>query len=382
MQYRKFGKHDVQVSALGFGLMRLPILRDDPSKVDEKKTEEMVDYAIGQGVNYFDTAYVYHRGESEVVIGKILRKGYRERVHLATKCPSWIIETAQDYDKYFGIQLERLQTDHIDMYLLHALDKRRWPKLLKAGAFEFLDRAKSDGRIRFAGFSFHDDLGTFKTIVDSYDWDFCQIQYNYLDEEFQAGTQGLKYASERGLAVVIMEPLRGGRLAQNLPPEVQAVWTKAEPARKPADWGLRWVWNHPEVSVVLSGMGEMWQVVENVNTAKSALPNSLTPEELSVYEGAKDAFRSRIRIGCTGCEYCLPCPQMINIPEWFQSYNYACMLGTLSSFGNDYERMRTDYGDLADCAKCGQCEEACPQSLAIRDHLDEILTHFRKSPES
>ncbi len=378
MQYRKFGKHHVQVSALGFGLMRLPVLGDDSSKIDEGKTAEMVDYAISQGVNYFDTAFNYHRGQSEVVVGKILKKGYRDRVYLATKCPTWLIETAQDYDKYLDTQFEKLQTDHFDMYLLHSLDKKRWATLVNTGVFEFLDRAKSDGRIRFAGFSFHDDVSTFKTIVDSYDWDHCQIQYNYMDEEFQAGTEGLKYASGKGLAVIVMEPLRGGRLAQGLLPEAQEVWDKASTPRKPADWGLRWVWNHPEVCVALSGMGEMSQVVENVNTARSALPNSLTAQELSLYQEIKGIYRSRIKVGCTGCEYCLPCPQNINIPEWFQAYNNACMFGTLSSLAEAYERIKADLGDPAGCVECGQCEAACPQALTIRDHLKDLLKSLQQ----
>ncbi len=379
LQYRKFGRHDVQVSALGFGMMRLPILDGDTSRIDEAKTQEMIEYAIGQGVNYFDTAYPYHREQSEVITGKVLKNGYRDRVYLATKCPSWLIQTHDDYDKYLDIQFRRLQTDCIDMYLMHSLDKDRWDGLVKTDVFGFMDKAKADGRIRFAGFSFHDDIDTFKKIVDAYDWDFCQIQYNYMDEQFQAGTEGLKYAHAKDMAVIVMEPLRGGTLARSGLPQVQAVWDKENPSRKPAEWGLRWVWNHPEVSLLLSGMGEMYQVVENVNTAKDAYPNALSPKELDIYERVKAVYRSRVKVDCTACDYCQPCPQGIRIPNWFQSYNTASMFDTLATFGQSYERLKGELGNPAICAECGQCEAVCPQSLQIIDHLKEIVRALREN---
>ncbi len=372
MQRRKFGAHDFDVSALGFGCMRLPVIDNQPDKIDEDKTGEMIRYAVDNGVDYVDTAFNYHREQSEVVVGRILKDGYRDRVNLATKCPTWLIEKHGDFDRYLDTQLSKLQTDHIDMYLLHSLGKERWGVLVEADVFRFLDRAKQDGRILNAGFSFHDDVDTFKAIVDSYDWDFCQIQYNYMDENFQAGTEGLKYAAGRNLAVVIMEPLRGGRLVQNVPDEVRGIMARSGVSRTPADWALRWVWNHPEVSVVLSGMGELKQVNENIETACTALPNSLTDEELALFDEVKAFYRGRVQVDCTGCEYCMPCPQGISIPNLFETYNEAHIYSTLDRLANNYERLTKNYGDPANCAECGQCEEACPQHLLIREHLKQI----------
>jgi predicted aldo/keto reductase-like oxidoreductase len=372
MQYRKFGSLDFKVSALGFGMMRLPVIDGDYGKIDVEKTAEMVRFAVESGVNYIDTAYNYHREQSEVVVGEILKDGLRNKVYLATKCPTWLVNERSDFDKYLDIQLERLQTDHIDMYLMHSLNKKRWPVLVDADVFDFLTAAKKDGRIRNAGFSFHDDLATFKPIVDSYEWDFCQIQLNFMDEYFQAGIEGLRYAHSKGLAVVIMEPLRGGRLVKRVPEEVRSIYEAAEVKRTPADWGLRWVWNHPEVSVVLSGMGEMREVQENVRTAETAFPNSLTEADLQMFEKVKEAYRKRTKVACTGCEYCMPCPQGIRIPGIFEAYNDASIYGTLEGFS--YERMVEHLGDPAACAECGNCEQACPQGLPIRRHLKEIVS--------
>lgn len=372
MQRRKFGVHDFDVSALGFGCMRLPVIDDQPDKIDEEKTAEMIHYAVDNGVDYIDTAWGYHREQSEVVLGRILKGGLREKVYLATKCPTWLIEKREDFDKYLDAQLSKLQTDHIDMYLMHSLTKERWESILKHDVFDFIESAKRDGRIRYAGFSFHDDLATFKSIVDAYDWDFCQIQYNYMDENFQAGTEGLKYAASKNLAVVIMEPLRGGRLVRNLPAEVQEIMDRSGKGRSPAEWALRWVWNHPEVTVVLSGMGRLSEVKENIETARTALPNSLTPEDLLMFEEIKAAYRKRIKVNCTGCEYCLPCPQGIRIPKWFEAYNEAHMYNTMDGFPRRYEWLAEDSGNPVDCVECGNCEQACPQSLPIRELLKQI----------
>lgn len=377
MQRRRFGKHDFQVSALGFGMMRLPVLDQDQSKIDEEKTRELVHYAVDHGVNYIDTAYNYHGGQSEVVVGKILRKGLRDKVYLATKCPTWLVKTRDDFDRLLAEQLQKLQTDHIDMYLLHALNKDRWKVLLEANVFDFLSRAKADGRIMYAGFSFHDDVNTFKSIVDSFEWDFCQIQYNYMDERAQAGTEGLKYAASKNLAVVVMEPLRGGKLAQNVPTEVKAVWDKSGVKREPAEWGLRWVWNHPEVTVVLSGMNTMEQLRENIRTAETALPNSLSSGELALFDEVKRFYRSRVRISCTSCRYCSVCPQSIKIAELFSIYNDACMFGSREGLKRNYEQLKKNLGDPASCLECGQCEQACPQRLPIKSFLKQIDAELR-----
>lgn len=374
MQYRPFGTTGAQVSALGFGMMRLPVHDNDPAKIDEEKTAEMVQYAIEHGVNYFDTAYPYHREQSEVVVGKLLKGENRKKVYIATKCPTWLVTSRSDYDRFLDIQLERLQTDHVDMYLMHGINRERWKVMRETGFDEFLDAAKKDGRITYAGFSFHDDLDMFKEAVDGYPWHHCQIQYNYMDENYQAGTEGLRYAHSKGLAVIIMEPLRGGRLAQRGPEEVGRIWDSAPVKRTPAEWGLRWVWNHPEVSVVLSGMSEMSQLVENINTVETALPGSLTQEELKVIERVRDTYLGRVKVGCTGCEYCMPCPQGINIPEWFDAYNRASIYDTLKDLPGKYEDYKARLGDLEACVSCGLCEDQCPQNLTIRQYLRDIRT--------
>ncbi|MBP8614399.1 MAG: aldo/keto reductase [Firmicutes bacterium] len=372
MQRRKFGAQDLYVSALGFGCMRLPVIDNQQDRIDEEKTAEMIRYAVDNGVNYVDTAFNYHRGQSEIVVGRVLKDGYRERVNLATKCPTWLIEQHGDFDRYLDTQLEKLQTDHVDMYLMHSLNKERWQVLVKCDVFTFFDRAKQDGRIRYAGFSFHDDVNTFKGIVDSYNWDFCQIQYNYMDEYYQAGTEGLQYAAGKNLAVVIMEPLRGGLLVRNVPDEVKRLFSESGFDRAPADWGLRWVLNHPEVTLTLSGMGKLSEVKENMETARTAFPNSLSEQELLVYEKVKAFYRGRMKINCTKCEYCMPCPQGITIPGLFETYNEACIFGTLDQLQKGYDRLVKEFGDPANCAECGQCEEACPQNLPIREYMKEI----------
>lgn len=372
MHYRKFGKHDLQVSALGFGCMRMPILDGDDSKINEEEAIKIIRHAIDQGVNYIDTAYPYHKGQSEIIVGKALKDGYRERINLATKSPVWLVNTHEDFDKYLNEQLEKLQTDHIDMYLLHALSKDRWNKLKELRVFEFLERAIKSGKIKYAGFSFHDELEVFKEIVDSYNWDFCQIQYNYMDEEYQAGTEGLEYAASKGLAVVIMEPLKGGKLAKNPPKEVQAIWDGSEIKRTPAEWALSWIWNHPEVTLLLSGMGAMEQVVENLNTASKALPNSFSEEELNLVNKAKSVYNKLIKVNCTACAYCMPCPFGVDIPENFALYNQASMYDDYKGSSMAYNKFMSEKSRASTCAKCGKCETLCPQNLPIREHLQEV----------
>ncbi|MCI1478723.1 MAG: aldo/keto reductase [Clostridium beijerinckii] len=384
MLYRGFGKTNEKVSVLGFGCMRLPIIDGDTTKIDEEKATKMIRHAINEGVNYIDTAYPYHGtgmgngGESEPFVGRALKGGYREKVNLATKLPSWAIKTREDMDKYLNEQLERLQIDRIDFYLVHALNKGSWENLKKLGIDEFLNSAIKDGRIRYAGFSFHDKLEVFKEIVDYYDWSFCQIQYNYLDEEFQAGTEGLKYAADRGLGVVIMEPLRGGKIVRNLPDVVTDTFDKAEIKRSPAEWALRWVWNHPEVSVVLSGMNVMDNVTENIRVAGEALPNSLTEKELEIMDNVKKAFKERIKVNCTACEYCMPCPAGVNIPKNFTLYNEYNIFVTPATEKELKERYNgVASSERADkCVECGKCESHCPQAIKIRQELKNVKTIF------
>jgi predicted aldo/keto reductase-like oxidoreductase len=378
MLYRKFGKTNEMVSSLGFGCMRLPLLPGgDATMIDEEKAMEQIRYAIDQGVNYIDTAYPYHGksmvsgGASEPFLAKVLRDGYRQKVKLATKLPSWLIKTRADMDKYLNEQLKRLETEVIDFYLIHSLNKTFWENLKNAGFTDFLDQAIRDGRIKYAGFSFHDKFECFKEIVDYYDWSFCQIQFNYLDENFQAGLAGLKYAAQKGLGIAIMEPLRGGKLASGLPGEVQQIFDNAEIKRSPADWALRWVWNHPEVSVVLSGMNSMEQVSENSKTAGETEPNSLSENELKLYAAAKGAYMARTKVNCTGCGYCMPCPAGVNIPSCFTCYNNYGMFGSDSFYAMLQPQQRASC-----CVECGECETHCPQGIAIRQELKNVKAVF------
>ncbi|MBX4258768.1 aldo/keto reductase [Clostridium estertheticum] len=379
MLYRKFGKTNEMVSALGFGCMRLPILPGgNQSQIDEEKSMKLVRFAIDEGVNYIDTAYPYHGtgmgsgGASEPFVAKVLKDGYREKVKLATKLPSWLIKTREDMDKYLNEQLERLETDSIDFYLVHALNVDTWATLKTLGISEFLDAAIKDGRIKYAGFSFHDKLPLFKEIVDYYDWSFCQIQYNYLDEDFQAGTEGLKYSSQKGLGITIMEPLRGGKLAANLPKEAIDVFHNADIKRTPVDWALSWVWNHPEVSVILSGMNEMKQIVENIKTASMVKVNSLTDEELKIVTKVKTVIEEKVKVSCTACEYCMPCPAGVNIPKNFTFYNNHFMFDK----EENYSLAVPNKEKASNCVECGKCETHCPQGISIRAELKNVKALF------
>jgi hypothetical protein len=369
MKYRSFGKLNYKPSALGFGAMRLPILGEDPAKIDEKEAIRMIHYAVDNGVNYLDTAYPYHKGESEIVVGKALRGEYRGKVKLATKLPSWLVNSKLDFDRFLNEQLKKLQTDHVDFYLLHSLDREKWQKLQKLSVFSWAEKAIKEGRINHLGFSFHDSFEVFKDIVDGYDqWTFCQIQYNYMDEDFQAGTKGLKYAAQKGLAVVVMEPLKGGRLA-NPPQTVKEVFEKAKTKRTPADWALRWIWNQPEVSLLLSGMSNQKQVEENIQSADTSEVNSLSQEELKIIEEAKATYLEFKPIPCTKCEYCLPCPKGVNIPKVFEAYNDAIIYGDLEQARNQYERLAGSGAE--NCVNCERCEKLCPQHIEIARELQK-----------
>lgn len=369
MQYRTFGRLDLKPSALGFGAMRLPTIGGDPAQIDEPEATRMIRFAIDQGVNYVDTAYPYHEQKSEPFLGRALSGGYRQRIKLATKLPCWHVETAEDFDRYLGEQLERLQTDHIDFYLLHGLNAESWTKVRDLGVLRWAEGAIADGRFHHLGFSFHDQLAVFKEIVDASElWLFCQIQYNFMDVNYQAGTEGLKYAAGKGLAVVIMEPLRGGLLARNVPPAVQAIWDSASRRRAPADWALQWVWNHPEVSVVLSGMSTMEQVEQNIVSASQSGPGTLTDAELELFDRVREKYRELGRIPCTDCRYCLPCPNGVNIPRVFEIYNEAKIYGDEEVARGSYSWL--DEKERADlCVECGECLDKCPQQIQIPEWL-------------
>ena len=368
MKYRNFGMLDWKVSALGFGAMRMPILEGDHSKIEEPESIRMIRYAIDHGVNYVDTAYPYHGGNSEHLVGKALKDGYREKVKLATKMPTWLIEKREDFDRYLDEQLEKLQTDRIDFYLLHGLSNQRWPKIRDLGVTEWAEGAIADGRIGHIGFSFHDEYPMLKEIIDHYDgWTFCQIQYNYMDTESSPrgpGTEGLKYAASKGLAVVVMEPIQGGRLSITPPAEIQGIWDEAPVRRSPAEWALQWVWNHPEVSVVLSGMSTMRHVEENVVSAGRSGPGSLSREELEVIDRVKQKYSELGYIGCTRCLYCQPCPQGVAIPEIIRvlNENYTASREEAKSA---YLSEIPEEGRAGRCVRCGACEEHCPQDLPI-----------------
>jgi predicted aldo/keto reductase-like oxidoreductase len=377
MKYISFGNTGLKVSPLGFGCMRLPVIDHDNSRIDEEKAMKMVRYAIDHGVNYFDTAYPYHGfdfskgGASEPFLAKALRNGYREKVYIATKLPSWLVQSREDMDRLLDEQLKRLETDVIDFYLLHGLDRVNWKNLAEHGVLEFLSSALEAGKIRFAGFSYHDEIDLFREIVDAYDWSFCQIQYNYMDEEYQAGTEGLKYAASKGLAVVAMEPLRGGTLVNGLPPEARKVLEEASPGRSVVDWALRWLWKDPEVTVVLSGMSDISQLEENLEIAGRVGMQEWKSEDEEVLKEAVRIIRAKQKVDCTACNYCMPCPEGVNIPRNFALYNDFHMLQDPAAKLR-YQRLLSDTAKASNCIQCGLCEPQCPQGIPIRAELEHV----------
>ncbi|BBB89701.1 MAG TPA: aldo/keto reductase [Methylomusa anaerophila] len=384
MLYRQIGKTGQKASILGFGCMRLPVINGKNHLIDEEKATAMVDYALRNGVNYFDTAYVYHSeiqfhaGMSEVFLGKAL-KHERKNIYLATKLPSWLIKTRDDMDRYLDHQLERLQTDHIDFYLLHGMNADKWKILSNLDVTGFLEAALADGRIKYAGFSFHDQFPLFREIVDSYDWSFCQIQYNYMDENYQAGRQGLQYAAAKDLGIIIMEPLRGGSLTARLPANVQKIWDAADIGRTPAEWALRFLWDKPEINVVLSGMTEMEHVVENIRIASEGIAQSLTDKELALIQEVKSIYQARTKVDCTGCHYCMPCPQGVNIPICFLQLNNALIYNDHKTARLRYNNFLKEQQRASNCVKCGRCEEACPQHIPIKDMLKEVVLELENT---
>ncbi|MCX5791350.1 MAG: aldo/keto reductase [Elusimicrobia bacterium] len=368
MKYRNFGKLEWKPSALGFGCMRLPCVPGGQA-VDETEAVKMIRYGIDKGINYVDTAYPYHNGSSETVLGKALQDGYRQKVKLATKSPVWLIKKPEDFDTLLGEQLKKLRTDHIDFYLLHALSEERWGWVLKHKMLERAEAALKDGRIGHLGFSFHDSYAAFPKIVDAYGgWSFCQIQYNYMDTGYQAGLKGLKYAASKGLAVIVMEPLRGGALA-NPPKAVREIFAAAPVQRTPAEWALRWVWDQPEVSLLLSGMSSMPQAEENVRAAGAAEMNSLTAADQELIAAARKKYEERTPIPCTRCGYCMPCPNGLDIPYNFELYNAAEVYDDLGSAQFRYRNFMEESARAGACTGCRACEEKCPQKIVISEWM-------------
>lgn len=374
MQYRSVPKTGDRLSVLGFGAMRLPM---KGHAIDEGRATALVHAAFDAGVNYIDTAVPYHMGTSEAFVGRALSGKYREQVKVATKLPPWTVHSRTDMEATLLAQCSRLQARCIDYYLLHSLNRENWDRLLALGVMDFLDAAEAAGRIQNAGFSFHGDPETFREIVDARDWTFCQIQYNILDEEHQAGTAGLRYAAKNDLAVMVMEPLRGGMLASAVPPAAQEYYDAAAVQRSPAAHALRWVMNHPEVTVVLSGMNDEGHLLENLQTARETYPGSLSPDETAMMAAARDAWRRAMRVPCTGCGYCMPCPYGVNIPECFNLWNNHSLREERRGAKIEYAvRLGGGLGDAPGnaglCRACGRCMKHCPQQIPIIDALSEM----------
>jgi predicted aldo/keto reductase-like oxidoreductase len=371
VQYRSFPKiPGLPISILGFGCMRLPVQDGDPARIDEARATRLLREAIDAGVNYLDTAYPYHGGQSEPFVSRALGDGYRRLVQVATKCPTFLVQAEGDWERFLDEQLRRLGTDKVDFYLLHALNGERWETVKRLGGLRALDRARSDGRITHAGFSFHGSPDTFAEVLEGYDWECCQIQFNLLDVDFQAGIAGLRLAASRGVGVIAMEPLRGGLLAANPPEQVESIWARGGRPWSPAEWAWRWVWNHAEVVTALSGMNTEEQLAENLTVADLASPGALSEEELALAAEVRRHYLGRIKVPCTTCGYCLPCPNGVLIPDVFSMVNTAAMFDSRTTTSQLYKAILVSRGQAADaCIECGDCEPKCPQSIPIREVL-------------
>lgn len=371
MQYRKDKKGN-QLSILGYGCMRFT---KNGSSIDLEKAEQELMYGISHGINYLDTAYVYPGNEEAV--GKILAKNHcREEINLATKLPHYLIRTRAGAEKKFQEELQRLQTDYIDYYLMHMLnDCRTWEKLVQIGIRDWIEEKKKSGVIRNIGFSYHGNSENFRALLDAYDWDFCQIQYNYLDEHAQAGREGLEYAGKKGIPVIIMEPLRGGRLVNHLPQGARECIAKSDAFHTPAELALRWLWDQPQVTCVLSGMNSIDMVKENIRIAETAEPNQFREQEQALIAQVREEIQKKMKVPCTGCGYCMPCPQHVDIPMAFHCYNLRYAEGKHSGMWEYVQStaMRRDTTSASQCIGCGKCERHCPQGIQIREKLKEAV---------
>lgn len=381
MEYIPFGKLGFEVSRFGLGCMRLP-LKVQPdgttiaSEIDEEKAIEMIRYAVDHGVNYFDTANGYHGGNSKKVLGKALRGGYRQKVKVATKLPPDAVKDASDFEKLLQANLEALQTDCIDFYLVHGLDKDSWKRMKDLGILGFLDDCVEKGKIRYPSFSFHGDLETFKEIIDSYHWSMCQIQFNILDVKIQAGLEGLRYAASKGIPVVVMEPLKGGKLSNDVPEDILAKWDESPIKRSPQSWAFHWLSNMPEVTVVLSGSSTLEQVKDSLDIFKTTGIGIMSEKELILVDEVRKMYQSKIKVGCTACNYCMPCPSGVDIPKIFKLYNDAFIYDSMEGNRKSYENLIAKSNDASKCTGCGNCESICPQALSIIKGLKEIHEYF------
>jgi predicted aldo/keto reductase-like oxidoreductase len=383
MKYRKMGSLGWEVSALGFGCMRLPARRLNRLRADTESSIKIIRHGIDLGINYIDTAWYYHLGDSEKILGEALKDGYREKVRLVTKLPIHIVRKREDFDQYLDKQLKRLQTDYVDGYIFHSINKGSFNKIKDLGLIGEMEKAKNKGLIRSIGFSFHDTFPVFKEIIDYYNWDIAQIQYNYIDTMFQATTKGLEYAHSKGIAVVIMEPLKGGRLVKP-PAEALEIMRASNNKRPPVEWAFQFLWNRPEVAVVLSGMGSRQMVDQNCDIANRSGINSLSKEDEQTISKLAKIFQEKILVPCTSCEYCMPCPSSVNIPQnfailnnvyldnsnfrkWMTKRGYRNMAGSREKLDKNNPN-----GNAAMCTKCNKCLEKCPQSIAIPDELEKV----------
>ena len=378
MQYRQMKNTDEEVSILGFGCMRFPIINGDEKKIDVQKSEEMLDYAIDHGVNYLDTAWPYHQEASEVFVGNYLEKrDLRDDVHLATKLPSWLIKKREDMDLYLNKQLKRLKTDYIDFYLIHSLNAKSWKNLKDNGIFDFMKDVKEKGIVKHIGFSFHDQLPVFKKIVDDYDaWEFTQIQLNYLDEEEQAGLEGMHYARDKGLGIIVMEPLRGGNIVGEIPNDIAEIWDEAEKKKPYPEWALKYLWDKPEVDLVLSGMSHIDHVKGNVKYAEDSHVNCLDNQERGLIQRVKEKYLEKIEVPCTNCKYCMPCPYGVNIPRAFRGLNEAKLFESVEASKKEYLNAVGEDHLASKCTECNVCVEKCPQNINIPVELKKIINMF------
>lgn len=373
MEKRKMEKPGIETSLLGFGCMRFPTTPE--GKIDEQRAQAMLDKAIAEGVNYIDTAYPYHNGESEPFVGKALKKYDRSSFYLATKLPLWSVNSIDDAKRIFEDQLSRLQTDYVDFYLLHAVNKERWDVMVKLGVVEYCEQLKKEGRIRYLGFSFHDSYEAFEEILNTREWDFCQIQLNYMDVEEQAGMKGYRLAEEKGIPLVIMEPVKGGSLAA-FADDIMEKFRAHDKEASAASYALRWVGSLPGVKVILSGMSNMEQVEDNLHTFADFKP--LSAKEQQTIEEVVAVLNSRVQNGCTGCRYCMPCPAGVNIPGCFAAWNTYHMYQNYNVVKWRWENEIGEKGQASNCIKCGKCEGKCPQKLSIRDDLAKVQTDLDK----